>query len=311
MPYGIKQIVHHSIKLKTMTKELPEFPPKYKKPIPENTQIRDGLLIIFLVIAGVVLVIIASYIVKFAGQAISSDSSDWSALGGYVGGLVGPLFSLLAAVLIYKTFQAQKRNSDLQQFESTFFSLLATQRDIAKSLRGLGEIEHSEHTVLDVGYVYLQAASEQLEKKLRRQLYGIEPASIPKLKPEELSKIRQIVWPQVREAYQQMYKGRESQLDHYFRHLYHIVKYTKQSYIDESSKREYVDIVQAQMSDDELFLAFYNGIGEHGYPKFYELMEEYQFIENMRDRGDEQLTNLIKLHRRLFYPETFPPDSPE
>lgn len=292
-----------------MAEELPEFPPKHKTSSPQNTQVRDGLLIIFLVIAGIALVIIVSYIIKFYDQTLSSKSSDWSALGSYVGGLVGPLFSLLGAVLIYKTFQAQKRNSDLQQFESTFFNLLATQRDIAKSLHGVESIEDSGQSVFGVGYKYLRAAAEQLENKLCRQLYDIDPVSISKLGPAQLNVIRQSVWPQVRGAYEQMYKGRESQLDHYFRHLYHIVKYINSSYIEEASKREYVDIVQAQMSDDELYLAFYNGIGEHGYPKFYELMEEYQFIDNMRNRGDEQLINLIRLHRRLFYPKTFPPDS--
>jgi hypothetical protein len=294
-----------------MAKILPEFPPKPRPLILKDRAVRDGLIIIFFVIATITGIIIVSYSVKFFERDVSSQSSDWGALGSYVGGLIGPLFSLLGAVLIYKTFQVQKRNSDLQQFESTFFSLLTTQRDIAKSLRGVGKIENYEHSVFEAGYVYLQSAAEQLEKKLHHQLYDIDPASISTLKPEELNTIRQSVWPQVREAYEQMYKGRESQLDHYFRHLYHIVKYTKKSYIDEGSKREYIDIVQAQMSDDELYLAFYNGIGEHGYPKFYELMEEYQFIENMRDRGDEQLTNLIKLHRRLFYPETFPPNFSE
>jgi hypothetical protein len=288
-----------------MAEELPEFPPKRKKLTPPTAQAREGLLIIFLVIAGVALVIIASYIIKFSDRTVSSKGSDWSALGSYVGGLVGPLFSLLGAVLIYKTFQAQKRNSDLQQFESTFFSLLATQRDIAKSLHGVENIENSRQSVFGVGYMYLRAAAEQLESKLRRQLHDIDPASISTLQPAQLNAIRQSVWSQVRGAYELMYKGRESQLDHYFRHLYHIVKYIKKSYIEEASKREYVDIVQAQMSDDELYLAFYNGIGEHGYPKFYELMEEYQFIGNMRNRGDKQLANLTELHRQLFYPKTF------
>lgn len=290
-----------------MAENLPEFPPQPEPTFAASLEPqRDYLVTIIVGAVLIALTVAGAYIKAFQDHVFSHKPEEWGALGSYYSGLVGPLFSFLGVILIYRTFRAQKRNSDLQQFESTFFSLLATQRDIAKNMygesKGVGGAQTSHESG---GYAYLHAAAEQLKDEMQRQSDTIEPEKIPGLTAQELPATRAIVWPQVRAAYEQMYDGKQSQLDHYFRHLYHIVKYIRKSYIDEADKREYADIVQAQMSDDELYLAFYNGIGEHGYPNFYRLMEDYQFTENMRDRGDK---HIIALHKRLFYPRTYPGD---
>lgn len=101
-----------------MNMELPEFPPQpllNEKASPK----KDGLGYIILAAVLIALGILGSYFYTFRDRPISHEGSEWSALGSYASGLIGPLFSLLGAILIYKTFQSQKRNSDLQQFEST------------------------------------------------------------------------------------------------------------------------------------------------------------------------------------------------
>ena len=97
--------------------------------------------------------------------------------------------------------------------------------------------------------------------------------------------------------YNDVYKGKEAELGHYFRHLYHILKYTHESNI--VTKKKYIDIVQAQMSDDELYLVFYNGISKFGKEKLQPFLEEYGFLENIRSRG-----KIFDLHASQFYPKT-------
>lgn len=70
--------------------------------------------------------------------------------------------------------------------------------------------------------------------------------------------------------------------DHYFRHLYRIIKY-----IDESqdvpkweAKYKYIGIVRGQLSRYELIWIYYNSLF---YPKMKELVEKYALLKNIRD----------------------------
>ena len=101
----------------------------------------------------------------------------------------------------------------------------------------------------------------------------------------------------IEESYGVIFDGQESKLGHYFRHLYHIVKYTHESEVP--NKKKYIDILQAQMSDDELYLAFYNAIYKHGREKFLPLLDEYGFFENIRSRSKN-----FDIHKKAFFPRT-------
>jgi hypothetical protein len=90
--------------------------------------------------------------------SLSPAFNDWSfkikpelsgQFGNLIGGIVGSLFSLSAALLLYKTlmtqievFTLQKRELDIQiesnmieRFETTFFNLLTNHNDIKSSIR--------------------------------------------------------------------------------------------------------------------------------------------------------------------------------
>lgn len=71
-------------------------------------------------------------------------------------------------------------------------------------------------------------------------------------------------------------------IGHYYRHLYHIIKFVEQF---EKSKPEfkgmskrYIDFIQAQMSSYEMMLLFYNAIS---FPKLLRLLIDYNFLENL------------------------------
>jgi len=53
------------------------------------------------------------------------------------------------------------------------------------------------------------------------------------------------------------------------------------------------------MSDNELYIVFYNCISENGYKQFYPIVSENCFFENIVSRG-----KYFDKHKRMFYPET-------
>lgn len=92
-------------------------------------------------------------------------------------------------------------------------------------------------------------------------------------------------------------------IGHFFRHLYHIIKYSKEfnpkSELHKDLNKKYVDFIQAQMSSFEMMLLFYNSLS---FPRLLELIKEFNFLENL---AEEDLIDIshncidgIKLKRR-------------
>ena len=63
------------------------------------------------------------------------------------------------------------------------------------------------------------------------------------------------------QIYSEFYNKFNSDLGHYFRNLYHIFKFIKNS--EEKDKNGYASILRSQLSNDELLLLFYNGISDY------------------------------------------------
>lgn len=73
-------------------------------------------------------------------------------------------------------------------------------------------------------------------------------------------------------------------IGHYFRHLYHIIKFVKdykpKDGIDKDINKKYINFIQAQMSSFEMMLLFYNSMS---FPNLKMLLIEYDFLENLAE----------------------------
>lgn len=82
------------------------------------------------------------------------------------------------------------------------------------------------------------------------------------------------------ELYKSFYlKHAHEIIGHYFRNLYQIVKLVDNSHVDD--KKYYVNIVRAQLSSNELYLLFYNGLSSYGKEKFFPYLQKYAFFEHL------------------------------
>ena len=108
--------------------------------------------------------------------------------------------------------------------------------------------------------------------------------------------------------YEKFYTKFQGDLGHYFRTLYHVIKFVdscdllndgneKQTI---KNKRRYTSIVRAQLSQYELALLFYNGVSDYGEEKFKPLIERYGLLENFntKDLPDQE-------HRALYAESAF------
>lgn len=249
------------------------------------------------------------------------QSEKVAQFGDFVGGLIGSIWALAGVVLFYvalteqrkdfatnrevlnaqtealkqqirefglqreelsetrKVFTNQSVTLMKQQFESTFFNLLNLHHSIVNSIDVISYEKKPIHSVKN----YLEQMSSSGDRvtttgrdsfvKFKEDLENTYK-NITDKNESELDE-----FDKVNAAYNYFYERHQSDLGHYFRNLYHIFKFIHNSDIPE--KTRYTSLARAQLSNDELFLLFYNSISTNGKKKFKPLVEEYHLLKNL------------------------------
>lgn len=81
------------------------------------------------------------------------------------------------------------------------------------------------------------------------------------------------------DVYDKLYAQYSDVLGHYFRALYHIVKFTD-GYSD-INKQKYISIARSHLSNSEQVLLYYNCLHPNGILKFKPLVEKYALLNNI------------------------------
>ena len=230
---------------------------------------------------------------------IETTSFNLNLLGDFYGGSVASLWSLAGLFLIYVAFLGQKQqllnqqmeimysqlevkytrlelegqkqemieqNKTLRQqkFDNTFFQLLSNHSTIVNSmdLRKYGgkEVFAEGRDCFNTFYQKLEHYIKTKNKKIK-----LDP------KKEDLESTI--------ESYHLFYERDQNNLGHYFRNLYHIIKFIDNS--DIKKNKTYTNFVRAQLSSHELVLIFYNCLSSNGKEKFKPLIEKYALLKNM------------------------------
>lgn len=105
--------------------------------------------------------------------------------------------------------------------------------------------------------------------------------------------------------YLELYEVYEASLGHYFRTLYHVIKFVNETDAlkaedadtDYKNRRRYTSLVRAQLSAFELEFLFYNGISANG-EKFKPLIEKFGLLENFDKK------HLLHPSHESFYKKT-------
>lgn len=259
-------------------------------------------------------------------QDISASSSDWGSFGDFVGGILNPLVAFsafywltisvliqkqelsetkIALVASSKALEEQALTQSRQRFEGTFFQLISLHQEIVKSIDLYNSDNEHSTTGRDCFSVFYKRFKKQFEETA---VFKIKPSlkhsdilvgKFPKLDSfpketvlETVSKIETI-----NSAYMKFYDKNQSEIGHYFRSLYNIVKFIHNSDIED--KRLYSNLLRAQLSVNEMTLLFYNCLSTLGREKFKPLIEEYSLLKGIPE------TMLVNIHyHKKLYAET-------
>lgn len=259
---------------------------------------------------------------------------ELSQVGGYFAGAVQPPWALAAFLFVYVAFllqrqalnlqkdqfdfeqqqqreeaQEQKRelehqrqqfkiqndNIKLQNFESSFFQLLGNHNQIVLAMR-------------DFDYKKGGPAGEQLAtgrdcfkrwyQSLQNEMWGYEVA-----RGDDGGEVFKKFPKDSIEKYVAFYDAHQGELGHYFRHLYHVIKFINEhealkhadSKIEYETRRRYTSLVRATLSQFELGLLFYNCVSSFGNELFKPMVIKFGLLKNF------DTDSLLKLEDENFY----------
>lgn len=242
----------------------------------------------------------------YASHCTTKEINEITGTFGDSFGAVNALISALAFAGVIVTFRLQRKELDLQRqelkaqreeftqqnktlklqrFENTFFHMMELQQQIVNDLYiQLNEKEqviqggqHSNEVIVDTSvkgrqvfeYIYLM----RTQFRRKEGCFGT-------ILCKGLKCYNQVIYREL--------------LDHYFRHLYTILRYVDETDafnvndegVEDSKytfvqKYHYTTIVRATLSRYELLLLYYNGLSEFGKLKLKPLIERYALLNNL------------------------------
>lgn len=229
--------------------------------------------------------------------------------------------------------EAQLLDSNKQRFDSTFFQLLALHNDITDKLQDTHNngraafIDFNTRIKSQDPDFASFAAFQKLEREeirnlkdsrkvleeTRRKLNDAEISNLEAMLEKGVACIDNYLDDQlaiqekkIRVAYTKAAEQHIDKYSHYFRNLYHLLLFIKESPLIEDHERvRYAKFVRSQLSEPELFTIFYNSLTkielpgreemELGYPKMGKLLHRFDILQNLPSRSF-----LHPLHSQIF-----------
>jgi hypothetical protein len=204
-----------------------------------------------------------------------------------------------------KVFYIQSDTLKIQQFESSFFNLLNLHHSIVNSIDLKSSTD--KYGTFEFNRINRDRNEKIINEKINETITGRDcfvrfckgfRNTYDNLK--ENKKNTDLTEHEICEkSYRIYYQYHQSDLGHYFRNLYHIFKFIKKSEIE--NKKRYTSLVRAQLSNDELFLLFYNSSSTFGIDKFLPLIEEFHLLKNLNRKFFIEENNHSDFYRDSAY----------
>lgn len=228
--------------------------------------------------------------------------------GSFISGTIGILFTLTATIFLFVTMAEQRlqmleaRQENMRsRYESTYFNILAMLDNVINSVdANLKESTHNQIDSINAYYCSIKNKYE-ISKCANNELHEL----INELSKDDSSSIRvQRLKESTADIFEHAVKDLGCNVGYFYRYIYNAINYVEElDVVDETKKKQYLNILKAQLSDESLALLMYDAISKfgqnkEGFNKFHGILDRLNFFENIQES-----VLLERCHYR-FYPRT-------
>lgn len=264
------------------------------------TSLYIGIAWVLLILGGIVAVWFL--VLCNTKYSIGSDFNfeETGQFGDYIGGVVGTVFALAGTILVFASFVQQQHRNTIESFEKNYFEMLRVHEDIVREMSYNGKHSRDIFTVAidqlrriynsaesSLTNIKVRAAANQLrtegvnDKDIYNFLengdtkviaimvsvgilyYGKNDFYLASDNDKVLSVISKLV---IDDQPEYGFEPMDNVLGHYYRQMYHTVKYVlKSTWLKEEDRYDYIKFLRAQLSDYEQIMLFYNAFSVSGY----------------------------------------------
>lgn len=230
--------------------------------------------------------------------------------GEFIGGTVGTLFTLTATIFLFITFKEQRlqfestQNSEFYtRFETTYFNMLGMLEKVQDSVNANIEETEEANGLHNLAEYYKRFKANYMIDLVREvSMKNIaETLSNDELIPADVLKAKQYFG----DYFENYVKKTKCNIGYFYRYIYNIVNFVccQKNFKQSDDKEHYLNLLQAQLSDEELALIFYDAISKYGENKegdlvFRQMLDETHFLENIKPEV------LLDRNHCFFYPKT-------
>jgi len=210
-------------------------------------------------------ILLLMYLLHFNG-GLSNDTANWGTFGDFLGGALSPIIGIISVVLTYKIINNQNLQDNQTEFkymfEILFNSINEKQKSIKwKKLKG------------DLALVRINNDMEKIFAGLKQ--------SRSKINSLEL----------MRKAFWSVHEDINRSSAPFMKNLHNCLK-AIDNHCADNRKKEYADLLRAQLSKEELIFIFYNGLAHDNFKNFKARVEKYGILKDVRNHHfDPELRN--------------------
>ena len=247
----------------------------------------------FYILLTVLFILLATVLFKWNNNVNFSYPIDYNlfgTFGDFVGGILGTIFALLGTLMVVRTFRYQqnvtrdnKKQLETQRLNDLFFELIKLYQTEVKELCGQISQVRSYKQNEDVPQSDKDTNKKMTVEKTEISYNDKDFFDYEKRRLQNGFRNRKSFHANSREAlkyYMLFYIENRAKIAAYFRTIYRIYDLIDSSKLDEETKKNYLKIMRAQLTESELFFIRYNAMSYYG-ANFVKYINKYHILKHL------------------------------
>lgn len=225
--------------------------------------------------------------------------------GDFMSGTIGIILTFVSTLFLFITFKAQQKQSQESKedafrarFEGTFFNMLSMYYNVRaegdKQIEQFSKCASNSMSMFYVSFKEYYGKVLEENENFASAMKALEETKILKTKYET-------ALYDLGDLYDEYVKMQGCNAGFYFRYVHNLISFVLKHWAGKPDDIHiYLNFIQAEMSDEELGLLFYDSISNKGQDKnhqyrFKQNLDDNSFLENISEQ-----TLLSRTHYKLF-----------